>query len=319
MFRWLYIGSGRIAKKTAAEITAGGNHTLVYVYSRNKQTSSNLALKYSAQSVEDLSEVDIDEIDGIYIATPHNSHYEYIVKCCSMKKPMFVEKPYVVNTIEYKKVKMLEVKYGIMIIEAMCMLFNPLLQEIKERIRKNGKVISITIHYALAMRHILRLPRLTDIHYAGGTLMEIGVYGIAFCNYLIGEMPSFVNIDAKVRGGVDLSDRISLTYEGIKCDLNVSLDTFSGIPKAIIHTDVLDIIVPWFSNPEKYIAKYKDGKETIEKRSGKYIFEFDAFVEITRKGSSEYADVLLCTEHTVKCLDECRKMIGVRYPNDMQI
>ncbi len=92
-FRWAYIGSGGIAKSTAANIKKG-NHRIVSVYSRTYEKAKAFADKHNAVAYKSFEEaVNRDDVDGVYIATPHTSHVEYAVKAMRMGKPVLCEKP----------------------------------------------------------------------------------------------------------------------------------------------------------------------------------------------------------------------------------
>ena len=92
-FRWAYIGSGGIAKSTAMNIKKG-NHRIVSVYSRTYEKAKSFADKYNAQVCTNFEDaVNRDDVDGVYIATPHTSHVEYAVKAMKMCKPVLCEKP----------------------------------------------------------------------------------------------------------------------------------------------------------------------------------------------------------------------------------
>ena len=43
------------------------------------------------------------DVDGIYIATPHNSHYEYSILALENNKPVLCEKPIAINFNEAEK------------------------------------------------------------------------------------------------------------------------------------------------------------------------------------------------------------------------
>ncbi|MCD7796535.1 MAG: Gfo/Idh/MocA family oxidoreductase [Clostridiales bacterium] len=90
--RWAYIGSGNIANSTAKDITKG-EHIITSVYSRNYEKAKSFADKYNAEAFEDFeSAVNRDDVDAVYIATPHTSHLDYAVRAMKLGKSVLCEK-----------------------------------------------------------------------------------------------------------------------------------------------------------------------------------------------------------------------------------
>lgn len=316
-FRWLYIGSGRIANITADEITASGRHQVVKVYSRNKESSSKLAKRMGGTVVNGLNGHSLKNIDGAYIATPQGTHFEFAIKCIEYGIPVFIEKPFTVNSMEGKKIFEYAEKKGVLASEAMCMLYNPLLGIIKKESEKIGDIRRVRIDYAMAMMYLLRMPRLMSNKDAGGALLEIGVYGISFCSYLFDRMPDHISISTKMKDAVDISEIIVLQYGQTECILYVSLQVFRGFPRAEIYGDKGRIIVPKFSSPEKIYIYKKRERNIYKNPRGKYIFEFDAFAEAALGRKERIMQKREYTLNTMKTMDLCREQAGLIFPNDI--
>ena len=102
-FRWAYIGSGGIAHSTAKQITKG-DHEIVSVYSRTKEKAEAFAGKYGAEVCDSFEEaVCRDDVDGVYIATPHTSHLDYSVRALKAGKAVLCEKPVGVSFSEVQQ------------------------------------------------------------------------------------------------------------------------------------------------------------------------------------------------------------------------
>ena len=92
-FKWAYIGSGSIAKSTANDILKG-NHKIASVYSRNTEKAKAFAKRYGAVAFDNFEEcVCSEDVDGVYIATPHTSHIDYALRAIKLGKPVLCEKP----------------------------------------------------------------------------------------------------------------------------------------------------------------------------------------------------------------------------------
>ena len=73
----------------------------VSVYSRNFEKAQQFAQQFSAKAYETAEQaISADDVDGVYIATPHTSHVEYSLMALKMHKPVLCEKPVAVTEKE---------------------------------------------------------------------------------------------------------------------------------------------------------------------------------------------------------------------------
>ena len=81
--KWGFIGTGWIADKFANALKAVDNSELYAIGSRNKETAEKFVKRFKAQKAYgSYEEVALDsEVDVVYIATPHNLHFENTMMC----------------------------------------------------------------------------------------------------------------------------------------------------------------------------------------------------------------------------------------------
>ena len=94
--RWGILGAGRIARKFASDLRLVENAELIAIGSRSKQSADEFGKEFSVQYRHDSYEelVQNPEVDVIYIATPHNLHYENTLLCLNHNKAVLCEKPF---------------------------------------------------------------------------------------------------------------------------------------------------------------------------------------------------------------------------------
>lgn len=100
-FNWCFIGAGKLANIVAKAILPAGRHGIAAVYTRSLQKCRDFADRYggvACGSAEDA--ICAPDVDGVYIATPHNSHYQYARLALSLGKPVLCEKPITVTARE---------------------------------------------------------------------------------------------------------------------------------------------------------------------------------------------------------------------------
>lgn len=272
-FRWACIGSGRIAHIVAKELLRSKRHRFVAFYSRNAQTSWELAVKNDAIVASSISEIMADEnIDGVYIATPPSVHYSQIMECLSWKKPVLAEKPFCINQIEaieiIKRAKMENVYFA----EALCSVYGPKFAQIRGKMHSVGKIDEITVLYGLPITLFSKESKALKREYAGGALTEIGVYGLTFIEKLLGQIGEIKDIEYIKKFDVDICERVILDYSGVRVECLFSLDRF-WYPRIRIRGRAGSVWIPFFNSP-------RQGR-------GKYIYEFDAVAEEIRSGKKE--------------------------------
>jgi len=97
--RWGILGTGRIAHKFAADLKLVEGAELIAVGSRSQKSadefSNTFTITHAHHSYEAL--VQNPDVDVIYIATPHNLHYENTLLCLRYGKAVLCEKPFAMN------------------------------------------------------------------------------------------------------------------------------------------------------------------------------------------------------------------------------
>src|SRR5258708_20881500 len=97
--RWGILGTGRIAHKFASDLKYVEDAALIAVGSRSQQPADDFAKEFAAKFAHDSYEAlaQNPEVDVIYIATPHNLHYENTLLCLQHDKAVLCEKPFAMN------------------------------------------------------------------------------------------------------------------------------------------------------------------------------------------------------------------------------
>ena len=98
---WAILGTGTIANEMAASMQKHGRPAYA-VGNRTYEKAKAFGQKYGIQKVyADFQEMFIDpEVDIIYIATPHNKHFEFMKQALENGKHILVEKSITLNSAE---------------------------------------------------------------------------------------------------------------------------------------------------------------------------------------------------------------------------
>ena len=313
-FRWAYIGSGRIAAATAGEILRG-EHSVATVYSRRLESAQALAGKTGAQACGSFaSAVDRPDVDGVYVATPHTAHIEYARRAMELGKPVLCEKPVGITASDAELLFRTAGERGVYCAEAMWTWFGDVARTVKRWVAGGeiGEATRAELVFALPGLFGSRPARLLDPGRAGGALLDIGIYPVAYCCHLFGA-PDQVRCRGKLVNGVDVSEEIELQYGRLVCRLTVSFRFWRE--RCVITGTEGTIRVPgFFHHASRAVLAGRNGRKTFRGRTD-YLTEFDRAAGEIRAGRlrSEYVP----PETTVQCiavLDECRRQLGLVYP-----
>lgn len=322
MINWGIIGCGSIAAAFADEIDETGIGKLVAVYGRNKERVENFTERFSIdKSYNNIEEFLKDEnIDAVYIATPHNSHMGYAEKCITNKKHVLCEKPFSYNYESGKRILDLARENNVFIMEALWTLFLPAVKKAKEWVLegKIGKVNLITANFGFKSESKDPLSRLYNPELAGGALLDVGIYDILISNYIMGKVPEIISANAvNTKTNVDETTVMNFKYEdGALASLTCSISSATE-NTAVIYGEKGKITIPYFWSAKEAFLESEDRNESFkddyDKAGYKYeIIEASRCIENSERESKEAPHKL--TLELAEIMDEIRRQIGVKYP-----
>ena len=259
---WAVIGVGVIANEMANALIKN-NRNIYSVANRTQKKAIDFANKYNIKKVYDnIDDVFTDpNVDAIYIATPHNTHLNFIKKAIENNKHVLVEKSITLNSDELNEVIELANKKNVIIAEAMTIYHMPLYKKLKEVLASNklGKVNLITMNFGSFKEYDMN-NRFFNMNLAGGAMLDIGVYALSFIRYFFTSNPDkLLSQVMKAKTGVDEQSGLLLTNkEGQMATVMLSLH--SKQPKrAMISCEKGYIEVMEYPRATKATITYVDG------------------------------------------------------------
>lgn len=312
--KWVYIGSGSIASKTAASIEKGG-HEIVAVYSRNFEKAKKFAKSHGAAAYETSKAAILHSgADAVYIATPHTSHKQYTMEALNCKMPVLCEKPVGVTQRDVEELIDCAKSNDTYLAEAMWTWFSDVAITVKNWVQSGeiGDVLSASIYFQFPGLMKPKDSRVRLPETAGGALLDVGIYPITYCYNLFG-YPDKIECNGTVEDGIDVSEDIILTYGDLKCDLHSAM---KGIREDCTITGTKGTIkLPvFFHMSNKAILQNENGKKVF-KGTTDYLTEFTRAAEEMKKGLKESRYVpMSATLDCMKIMDECRRQMKLVYP-----
>jgi len=194
--RWGILGTGTIARQFAEGLHGLPNATLLAIGSRSNTTAQNFATQFKVPrayiSYEAL--VRDDDIDVVYIATPHTMHKENCILCLEAGKAVLCEKPFTINADEASTVVELSRQKQLFCMEAMWMRFFPVMEKVRSLIQSNaiGDIRMVVASLGF-LAHNDPDHRFFNPALGGGALLDLGVYPLSFIFQLLGKPASIVS------------------------------------------------------------------------------------------------------------------------------
>lgn len=189
--KWAVLGTGVIANEMAAALQAMGKK-LYAVGNRTYEKAVLFAEKYGIEKVyDDFEEMFTDqEVDVIYLTTPHNTHYPFMKKALENGKHLLVEKSITLNSRELGEMVNLAQEKQLVLAEAMTIWHMPLYKKLWDIVQSGelGRVQMITINFGSFKEYDMK-NRFFNMDLAGGALLDIGVYALSIVRSFMNRQP----------------------------------------------------------------------------------------------------------------------------------
>lgn len=330
MIRIGILGTGRIAHKmaktlllmklegrTGFEITAVASRSLEMA----KIFQTDYHIKYAFGSYEEL--VQAEEVDLIYISSPHSCHFEHTKLCIQYEKHVVCEKPMVVNAQQAEYLFQLADEKKVFVMEAMWTRCLPIRKMIYDKVWSGivGKPRMVTANLGYAVTH---KKRLFDLQLAGGALLEVGVYPINFVDMIFDDLKILSASCIKNEDGIDMTETFTFSLaENVLAVLSASIVSNFDRGGNIFCTEGY-IHIENINNPVQ-IQVYNSNYELIDithapKQITGLEYEIEECVSCINSGKCE--SKLMSHRDTIrmlKIMDELRKNIGVVYPFESSV
>ena len=315
------LGAGGIAGTMAATIGQMKEVENYAIASRNREKAEAFAKQYAVEKAYGSYEEMLadDQIDLVYIATPHSHHYEWTMKALAAGRNVLCEKAFAANSRQAEEMIGLANEKGLLLAEAIWTRYMPSRKMITDLIDAGeiGEVVCVDSNLGY---RIDQNRRMVDPALTGGCLLDLTVYPLNFSSMVMGD--DIAGIDARMiptPTGVDGKSTVMLTYtNGTMASMFNTLYARTDRRGLITGRDGY-IVVENINNPQK-ITVY-DGEGQIKKElipptqiSG-YEYELLACKKAIEEGKTEceempHSEIL----EIMRQMDQIREIYGIRFP-----
>lgn len=319
---WAVLGTGVIANQMAQALQKMGKN-LYSVANRTHSKALSFAEKYGVEKVYDnIDEVFADEnVDIIYITTPHNTHIQYIRKALENKKHVFCEKAITLNSDELEEAVKLAEENGVIIAEAMTIWHMPLYKKLWQIAQsgKLGKLQVIQLNFG-SFKDYDMSNRFFNINLAGGALLDIGVYSLSLARSFMSSQPTEIKSQVKfAESGVD--EQASIIMMNDESEMaTITLSLHSKQPKrAVISFEKGYIEIMEYPRADKaFIVDAETGEKTeITEGNTELALMYEMEDMEHAVNSGDVSELKLdSTIDVMKIMTALRKEWGLVYPEE---
>lgn len=321
--RWGILSTGKIARGFARNLALLPDAELAAVAAREPAAARRFAADFDVARAHDSYQdlVADEDVDVVYVATPHALHKEHALLALEAGKPVLCEKPLTLHAADAEELVATAREKRLFFMEGMWMRCNPVLRRVKQLV--DAGALGTVRQVRADLGFVVDRPatdRLLAPELGGGALLDMGVYPLTLATWLLGEPDRFEAVADLAPTGIDLDVAVSLAWaSGATAAVTASMTSWS--PRtATIATDRGRVdLAEGFHHPRSATWVSEGVREEI---TGEVIGtglanEAAEVIRCLRRGEIEsplvpHAD----TVATMRLMDRIRERIGVRYPGD---
>jgi dihydrodiol dehydrogenase / D-xylose 1-dehydrogenase (NADP) len=251
------------------------------------------------------------------VATPHPFHKEHTLLCLERGKAVLCETPMGVNERQVRDMVACARAHDVFLMEAMWTRFLPVIGQVREWLREGaiGDVRMLTVDFGFRTGWNPQ-GRLLNPDLAGGALLDVGVYAVAFAAMVLGEPPVEVQASAHIgETGVDEQTAMLLRYaDGALAVLSCAVRTRTPQEARIQGTEG-SIHIPAFWHATSAYLQVGNAEPVEVTGPVGYHYEAAEVMSCLEAGDKESATMPLGESVAIaRTLEQARAAIGLTYP-----
>lgn len=271
VFRVGIVGSGRIANRFVSEAKVVNGVEVVSVYNPNKSNADTFANKHNLKAYSEDYKQFLAEVDAVYVASPHLTHYQYTKEALEAGKHVLCEIPFTLSASQARELYDYAEAHNLVLLEASKTAYCPAFCHITTLV-KSG-VIGDVVDVKASLSKMVQMPtRELDASQAGGAMNEHSPLTLMSIIKILGKDYTKVDFYSKMENEVDVYTKINICYPhatasatlgiGVKTEGNLIISGTKGyiyVPAPWWLTDYFEIRYEDQTKNKKYFYSY-DGE-----------------------------------------------------------
>lgn len=283
------VGSGRIARRFIPETKVVNGADVVAVYNPVYYCSEFAAEFKINAYFQEYSEF-LKNVDAVYIASPHTSHYSYAKEALLNGKHVLCEIPLVLSASEADELYQLANEKGLVLLEASKTAYAPAFNHLLTLVKSGiiGDVIDVK---ASLSKIVDKGSRELSKVQAGGAVNEHAPLNFMAILKLLGLSYSKIRYYSKIVDDVDIYTKADISYPhatasatlgiGVKTEGNLVISGTKGY---------IYVPAPW------WLTSYFEVRYEDQSKNKKYFYSYDG--EGLRYEIQEFISMIITGRHT---------------------
>ncbi len=323
--RFGIVGTGTIARRFANAVKNVDGAELAAVASRTKDNAEKFGDEFDIpvrfESYEKMAQS--DAIDAAYIAVPHSGHIGWSCLMMNNGKHVLCEKPMAVNAAEAEEMFRCAEKNNVLLMEAMWARLVPGTLKMLELVENGvlGDILGVEGKFCYTMDEDEMDHHVFKRENGGGSLLDVGVYGLNFASWYLGRNIAEINAQSCFYNGVDSHTCAILKFKnGAIADISSAI-LLRKPNEGYVYGSKGYAYLRRFYAPQEIELHFNNGDtETVSVPYAGNGFEEQIahFCECVSLGLKK--SPVVTPEHTLyitRQMDEIRRLTGIVYPQDI--
>lgn len=307
------IGTGRIAERFIPEAKLVSGVSSQGVYNPNTESAERFAKKWEIDFYEKIEEF-YDAVDVVYIASPHQTHYQYIKESLEHGKHVLCEKPMVLKKEQAEELFAYAKERNLILFEAIKTAYCPGFVNLLG-IACSGAIGSIkNIDACFTKLEKKDSRELTDKE-CGGSFTELGSYCMLPIIKLLGDEYEQVTFDTiSNENGIDIFTKAHFKFKNAIATATCGLGVKSEGQLIISGTKGYIVVdAPWWKT--NYFEIRHEDPNDVEKFSDRFLgdglrYEISDFLSLIN--GSKKSEFKLTRSESVAFADIMEKFLQIR-------
>ncbi len=334
--RWGIIGPGTIAHNFADGLKEAASAELIAIASRDDNRRRRFGDEYDVAEARRYSDYAAlaadDDVDAVYIATPHPFHAELAIMAMRAGKPVLCEKPAAMTASQVVAMTEVAAQQDVFFMEAFMYRCHPQIARMLEILR-SGEIGDVRhVRASLGFQAPVDVAsRLYSKALGGGGILDVGCYPVSFARLVAGaatgrpfaDPADLAAVGTLAETGVDVSAHALLRFaSGVTAECGASLlRPLDNTATIIGSRGMLHLVDPWVpgrdAGPSDATIIVTVGgaarEEAIRRQEHLFAFEAELASRAIREGKKEPDHPALGHADSIgnaETLDRWRRAIG---------
>ncbi len=262
------VGSGRIAHRFVPESKVVNGAEVTAVINTDKVKADIFAQKYSLAAYTDYDQF-LQNVDLVYVASPHQTHYDYTKRALLAYKHVLCEIPFMLSKEDALELYRLAEEYNLVLLDASKTAYCPAFGHMVTLV-KSGIIGDVVDVKASLSKMVSPPTRELDATQAGGAMNEHGPLTLMAIIKLLGIDWKDVDFHSRFENGVDIYTKGVINYPHATASFTVGIGVKTEGNLVISGTKgYIYVPAPWWLT-DFFEVRYED-----QTKNKKYFYSYD--------------------------------------------